>query len=350
MERLLEFAPTVVAVLGVVAVLALAHWVMEKIQGVRAGRRFQSATVMLGLTLLGFVVIILSLPIGDTRQGQLLSLFGIVLSAAVGLSATTFLGNTLAGFMLRGVRPFRIGDCIRCGEHFGRVTEQGLVHTEIQTEDSDLTTLPNLYLISNPMTTVRASGTIVSATVSLGYDVPRARIEACLIEAAEGAELADPFVQILELGDFSVQYRIAGLLTEVKQLLTVRSRLRANVMDALHAAQIEIVSPSFMNQRVFDSKSVFIPASARIATESAETGVPEAVVFDKADEAESLEKLRMTLDEVRTQISELKAERKKSEDDAAREDLDRRLERLGRRQQALEQHIQSRDKRGEALA
>ena len=348
MDRLLEFVPTVVAVLGVVAVLALAHWLMEKLQGVRSGRRFQSATVMLGLTLLGFVVIILSLPIGDARQGQLLSLFGIVLSAAVGLSATNFLGNTLAGFMLRGVRPFHIGDFIRCGEHFGRVTEQGLVHTEIQTEDSDLTTLPNLYLISNPVTTIRTSGTIVSATVSLGYDVPRARIEACLIEAAKAAELADPFVQVLELGDFSVVYRIAGLLTEVKQLLTVRSRLRANVMDALHAAHIEIVSPSFMNQRVFDPKAVFIPDTARIVTDQTEAGVPEAVVFDKADEAESLEKLRATLDEVKGQIAELKAERKKAEDDAARERFDHRLERLSQRQQALDRLIESREKADEA--
>jgi small-conductance mechanosensitive channel len=350
MDQLLDFVPTVVAVLGVVAVLALAHWVMEKIQGVRAGRRFQSALVMLVLTLLGFVVIILSLPIGDTRQGQLLSLFGIVLSAAVGLSATNFLGNTIAGFMLRGLRAFRIGDFIRCGDHFGRVTEQGLVHTEIQTEDSDLTTLPNLYLISNPVTTVRASGTIVSATVSLGYDIPRGRIEACLIEAAEATELADPFVQVLELGDFSVHYRVAGLLTEVKQLLTVRSKLRANVMDALHGARIEIVSPSFMNQRVFDPRSEFIPATARIATEPAETGAPEAVVFDKADEAESLEKLRITLAEVKAQVAELKAERKKAQDDAAREVLDRRLERLSRRQEALEQSVASRENGDETRA
>ena len=245
MDGLLDFVPTVGAVLGVVAVLALAHWLMEKLQGVRAGRRFQSAIVMLGLTLLGFVVIILSLPIGDARQGQLLSLFGIVLSAAVGLSATNFLGNTLAGFMLRGVRPFRIGDFIRCGEHFGRVTEQGLVHTEIQ---------------------------------------------------------------------------------------------------------IEIVSPTFMNQRVFDPKSAFIPDAARAVTEPAEAGIPEQVVFDKADEAESLEKLRATLGEVKGQIAELKAERKKAEDDAARGDLDRRVERLGRRQEALEQHIKSREERDEATS
>lgn len=343
MDRLLEFVPTVGAVIVVGVVLAVARRITERIQGVRPGRRVPSALVMLGLTVIGFVVIILSLPIGDARQGQLLSLFGIVLSAAVALSATNFLGNALAGFMLRSVRNYRIGDFISCGEHFGRVTERGLVHTEIQTEDRDLTTLPNLHLISNPVTTVRSSGTIVSATVSLGYDVPRKQIEACLLEAAEAAELNDPFVQVLELGDFSVVYRVAGLLTEVKHLLTVRSRLRAMVMDALHSHRIEIVSPSFMNQRVFDPKTEFIPSSPRVVVAPEETTVPEAMVFDKADEAESLEKLRATLIEVKTQIEELKAERKKAEDDAARDDLDRRIERLGRRERALEAHIGSRE-------
>lgn len=343
MDRLFDFLPTLAAIAGVILVLAVVHRVMERIQGVRAGRKFPSALIMLVLTTIGFVVIILSLPIGDQRQGQLLSLFGIVLSAAVALSATNFLGNALAGFMLRSIRHFRIGDFIRCGEHFGRVTERGLLHTEIQTEDRDLTTLPNLFLISNPMTTVRSSGTIVSATVSLGYDIPRKRIEACLLEAAEAAELSDPFVQVLELGDFSVVYRVAGLLTEVKHLLSVRSRLRANVMDALHGHGIEIVSPTFMNQRVFDPTTEFIPVTARVATEPVATSVPEEVVFDKADEAESLEKLRATLAEVKARIETLKAERKKASDDAAREDLDRQLERLGRRERALEEHIASRE-------
>lgn len=46
--------------------------------------------------------------------------------------------------------------------------------------DADLTTLPNLYLVINPVTTLRESGTVVGAEVSLGYDVPRQKIEQLL--------------------------------------------------------------------------------------------------------------------------------------------------------------------------
>jgi small-conductance mechanosensitive channel len=66
----------------------------------------------------------------------------------------------------------------------GKCRGAGRFHTEIQTDERTLTTLPNLYLVTNPVTTLRSSGTVVSATVSLGYDVPRGRIEELLLEAA----------------------------------------------------------------------------------------------------------------------------------------------------------------------
>ena len=70
-----------------------------------------------------------------------------------------------------------------------------------------------------------------------------------LHEAARNADLQDPFVEIVDLGDFAITYRAAGVLTQVKQLLTARSNLRAMVLETLHGAGIEIVSPHFMNQR-----------------------------------------------------------------------------------------------------
>ena len=65
----------------------------------------------------GVVVVIVFMPIGDTARGQLLGLLGLLLSAAVALSSTTFIGNAMAGLMLRAVRNFRTGDFIRIGEY-----------------------------------------------------------------------------------------------------------------------------------------------------------------------------------------------------------------------------------------
>ena len=77
----------------------------------------------------------------------------------------------MAGLMLQVAKSFSPGDFVRVGEYFGRVTERGLFHVEKQTEDRDLTTLPNLHLATNSITVVHSAGTIVSAELSLGYDV-----------------------------------------------------------------------------------------------------------------------------------------------------------------------------------
>ncbi|MCA9663662.1 MAG: mechanosensitive ion channel, partial [Myxococcales bacterium] len=216
LRELVDFVPAGVAVVVAVVTLLVARALLD-----RAAKRrsttpgVRSNAIMLALTLAAIVLVIVLLPISDAAREQLLSFLGILISATIALSSTTFLGNAMAGLMLRALRNFRPGDFIRVGDHFGRVTERGIFHVELQTEDRDLTTLPNLHLVNNPVTVVRASGTILSANVSLGYDVAHPRAEKLMLEAAEAAGLRDGFVHITELGDHAVSYRVAGLLTEV---------------------------------------------------------------------------------------------------------------------------------------
>ncbi len=251
--------------------------------------QFRKQLILLALTFTAVILTIVILPLGATLRGQLLSLLGILLSAAIALSSTTFIGNAMAGIMLKALKNCRRGDFVKVGDHFGRITELDLLHTEIQTEERDLTTLPNLYLVTNPMRVMRASGTIVSVSLSLGYDVSRRQIEPLLIEAAEAAELSEPFVEITNLGDFSVVYKVAGLLTDVQRLIAVRSRLRAKVLDVLHGAGIEIVSPNFMNTRAVADGRLFVPAQSRAEAEPEPDKSPDAIVFDKAAEAAQVE-------------------------------------------------------------
>ena len=287
-EALERWAPSLATLAVTVLVVGLTHRLLRR-RSTKMPPNAHTTTwaplFVFFLAAIGVVTLILNLPIGSDARGQLLSLLGLLATAAIALSSTTFVGNAMAGLMVRTVGNFGPGDFLRVGDLMGRVSERGLLHTEIQTEDSDLTTIPNLYLIAQPVTVVRSTGTIVSATVSLGYDVGRDRAERALLTAAKCAGLEDPFVQVSELGDFAISYRTAGFLSEVKALLSSRSQLRACMLDELHAAGIEIVSPAFMNQRVLPSDKVFMAqASARPTTGSA---VPEAKIFEKAEEAEA---------------------------------------------------------------
>lgn len=306
--------------------------------------RFTAQLVTLAVSLVGLISVVAALPVSDTLRGQLLSFLGILFSAAIALSATTFVGNAMAGLMLRALRNFRPGDFIQVGDHLGRVSERGLFHTEIQTESSDLATLPNLYLVTQPVTVVRATGTIVSAMVSLGYDVPRRQIQVALLRAASVAELEDAFVQITELGDFSISYRVAGRLRQVTTLLSARSHLREAMLDALHGDGIEIVSPTFMNTRSLPLGKRFIPqpsASAETEEPGAPPTRPEAIVFDKAEEAASNERLREILEKTEGELETLEKEIKEA-DDSKKTELLARKETLTARAARFKEIIQER--------
>ena len=338
MDWIWKLIPSLGSIAAVIVVLFVARRILERGDARAEDLRFRNQLVMAVLSVLGLVVIVIALPVSETLRGQLLSFLGILLSAAIALSATTLLGNALAGIMLRGaIQNFGMGDFIQCGEHLGRVSERGLLHTEIQTEGRDLITLPNLYLVSHPVTIAQRTGTIVECTVSLGYDVPRARIEKALLRAAEKAGLEGPFVRILELGDFSVGYRVTGLLTEVKHYLATKSLLKGEVMDALHADDIEIVSPAFRNTRSLADDRRFIPKAPRAARPEVTPSPSKAedAAFDKADAAENLEAMRERVKKIDEEIAGLKEKRKEPDGDPERADLEATRSKLEARKQML---------------
>ncbi len=304
-----------VLVLVIILLLSLMNRILENHLTKAKGSKFRNQLIMFGASFIGLLMIILGLPIDPNTRGQLLSLIGIIVSAAIALSSSTFIGNAMAGIMLKTVRNFRTGDFVKTDSVFGRVTERGLFHTEIQTPDRDLTTLPNLYLATKPVTVIRQSGTIIGATVSLGYDVDHTQIEDLLLSAASSIGLQDCFVQVLELGDYSIVYRVAGLLTETKQLLAYRSRLRAGMLDALHKGGVEIVSPQFNNARMLSPDQLFIPRPVKKQSAPIADAAPVDVAFDKAEEAESLDSRQRNLAKMIESLEEMQKEAKSASDD-----------------------------------
>lgn len=271
--------------------------------------RYREQGSRLLFRLAGLVLAIATIPMDGELRGQLFSLVGLLASAAIALSSTTVMGNLMAGFMLRTVNSFRAGDYIEFRRELGRVSQRGLLHVEIQNETSELVTVPNLLLVQEPYNVVRASGTVVSADVSLGYDVDRRDIEKALLAAIEKAELEEGFVQIRELGDFSVTYRASGWLNEAGLLVSSRSRLRAMMLDALHGAGIEIVSPNFMNQRQLKGEGKIIPAaSMRYRREEDNHGRAEEVLFSKAETASAVEKLEDQIKKLKEVLNQEPAE------------------------------------------
>jgi small-conductance mechanosensitive channel len=342
LRRLLGALPESIPLLATVVSFLAALWLIDRLlkryhRVRRSEGRFTHHLVMLGVTVLGALLCLLALPVSNETKRDLLTVFGLVLTAVLTISSTTFAANAMAGLMLRFTHSFRPGDFVRVKHQFGRVTERGLFHTEIQTEDRDLTTLPNRYLIEHPLTVVHETGTVVSATISLGYDNALERVETLLIKAAEVAGLEDPFVRILELKDFAVAYRVAGFLADVKQLLSTQSNLRRELFRTLHAADIEIASPALMIQRHISAEQRILPEEQPVSPESPEPPSPssEERVFDKAEKAGRLEELRQLHSDLQDQVKDLEAQLEKA-DSPDKPALEAELGRVRKRLEGLE--------------
>ena len=284
---LVEFMPLFFTVISVLLVLWIAHMLLIARQtNLGSEKLFPRLLTMMGLTLIGMVIIVLATPVESDTRNQIIGLIGLVISAVFVFSSGNIFANLMAGILLRVTSPFRVGDFIQVNEHFGRVAERGLFDTEVQSESRELIVIPNTLLVTHPVATVRNSGAIVSTTLSLAYDLNHNQIRPLLLEAANVSGLKEPFVQIQALGDFSISYRISGVLTEVKELIAARSNLRIAVLDILHREHIEIVSPG---QRQLDAAEKALPRSARQREKQkawVDNTVAEEIVFDKAEQAE----------------------------------------------------------------
>ena len=73
--------PTAAVLVIAVVVIYAVRLVFSRNYSEIPGRRFRTQVAIMVLSFAGLLAVILSLPVGDTRQGQLLSLLGILLSA-----------------------------------------------------------------------------------------------------------------------------------------------------------------------------------------------------------------------------------------------------------------------------
>lgn len=66
---------------------------------------------------------------------------------ALGLGAQDLIKNVIAGILILFDRPFRVGDMIQVGEHYGEVTNIGLRSIRVHTFSDSTVTLPNALVL-----------------------------------------------------------------------------------------------------------------------------------------------------------------------------------------------------------
>lgn len=185
------------------------------------------------------------LPSSHTDIFKGVSVFvGILFS----LGSSSVVSNVVSGLVITYMRPFKVGDRIKMGEHVGDVIEKTGLVTRIKTAKNEVVTIPNSSLMTaqtiNYSSSAKEHGLIVHSSITLGHSAPWRKVHELLMEAALDIPLVlkdpKPFVLQTALDNIKVQYEINAYIDDASQMAFVCSELHENIRDVFEREGIEI--------------------------------------------------------------------------------------------------------------
>ncbi|MEP5611480.1 MAG: mechanosensitive ion channel domain-containing protein [Cyclobacteriaceae bacterium] len=113
--------------------------------------------------------------------------FSASIGVAVGFASQDILKNIFGGIMILFDRPFKVGDKIEVGSHYGEVVEIGLRLTRIVTPDDSIVSIPNGEVMSHSVSNANSgeSNCQVVTEIYLPIDADTTVARGIAIEAAK---------------------------------------------------------------------------------------------------------------------------------------------------------------------
>jgi len=274
------FPPEVVAWALAIVVLALS-WYLSKLAvrltGRTVARRIKRPSVTrtaLRLVQLGVVLVGVGIAASlvGFRAGDLL-LSVTVFSAVLGLVLAPIVGSIINGFFVLADQPYEIGDMIELADRgqTGFVEDITIRYTKIFTLDNTFIVISNDSIRDRDVINYSAEDerTRLSLSVVVTYegDLEQARklIQRAARDVDEvitgGPDIrigsarypAAPTCYIDEFGDHGIKLTLRYWAKQPYKILTVQSKVQANVWDAIEDADVEMAYPH--SHLVFDDTS-----------------------------------------------------------------------------------------------
>lgn len=185
----------------------------------------------------------------DGLVTSLLAGVGVV-GLALGFAFQDIAANFMSGVLMALQRPFRVGDLIETGEHFGTVERVDLRVTHIKSMQGEDVLIPNREVYNNAMTNhTRSPERRIDLAVGVGYsdDLEQAQqvVETALHGLDETVEGRPVQVYYTGFGgssiDFSARFWIRS--TSQAEFLSARSKAIIAIKKALDEAGLNIPFP-----------------------------------------------------------------------------------------------------------
>lgn len=126
----------------------------------------QMVPFLKGLVLVVALISLLRLYVNLT-DSDLFALTGVV-AVTIGFAFKDYASSIVAGVVNLIERPFRMGDRIQIGEHYGEVVDYGLRGLQLQTPDDNAVTIPHSTTWTEPISNAN-SGQLEAQVVTAFY-------------------------------------------------------------------------------------------------------------------------------------------------------------------------------------
>lgn len=252
-DTMLGFAQSV---LGALVILFLGYVVAG--WGARAIRRLGFRYESLDDTLFSFFANIYRYVVLGLTVLVVLNSFGIqttsfvavigAASLAIGLALQGTLSNVAAGVMIVFFRPFKLGDFIETNGVSGTVKDITLNYTELADLSNVQVIVPNGIVWGNTITNFSANKTrraemVFGVSYSADLKLAEKTIRETIFKDARAKTSPEPFLQVNNLGDFSVDF-LVRVWVKADDYFGFQSDMKRQVKEALDQAGVEIPFPT----------------------------------------------------------------------------------------------------------
>ncbi|CUH69827.1 Small-conductance mechanosensitive channel [Thalassovita autumnalis] len=167
---------------------------------------------------------------------------------AIGLALQGTLSNVAAGVMIIVFRPIKLGDFVTVGGQSGTVKSISLNYTELASTDNVQTIIPNANVWGNTITNFSIYETRRAEWIfGVAYDADLKKAEEVirktLLSDPRAMQDPEPFLQVNNLGDFSVDF-LARVWVKSSDYFAYQADMKRAVKEALDEAGVDIPFPT----------------------------------------------------------------------------------------------------------
>ena len=171
------------------------------------------------------------------------------LSVGLAFGLQEIVNNFVSGFILLFERSIAIDDVVEVDNNVGTVQQIGIRSTTIRTRDNVELIIPNSYFLTQVVTNMTRSESLIRTRISVGvsYNSEPREVEQVLLDAASQHPLVlaepPPMVLFRDFGDSSLNFELMVWTNQALQTPILTSDLRYHIWEALAARNIEIPFP-----------------------------------------------------------------------------------------------------------